>query len=420
MFQFRLAHIGLVLAATGFTLAPSLVGIAPVAYAAESLRPDVAKPLREAGDLIKKQKYKEALAKVRDADAVSGKNGYESFVIDQMRASIASALRDNDLALRSYESMLGSGRLSGAEQLKYIEAIIGIYYNTRNFPKVISWGNRYQKEGGGNPQIRNLLTQAYLQTGDCAQASKDALAEIRSAEKANRSPAEGNLQLVASCAYKQVEKNADKTEYVNALEKLVTYYPKKDQWTDLLNRLQNKSGYSSRQNLNLFRLKHALGQIQTVPLYMELTQLALLDGYAVEGKQYIEHGFTSNIMGAGADAERQKRLRNLAATKATELERDIAKLEAEAVKNKDAKAVSNVGYNYVTLGKKEKGLALMEQAITLPGAKYPEDLKLNLGLAYHLAGQTPKALQTLKTVQGNDGSADLARYWSIQIKRPLK
>ncbi len=415
MFQFRLAHLSLALAAISFTVLPPMMGFAPAAYA-ESLRADVAKPLKEAGDLMKKQKYKEALGKVREADAVGGKSGYESFVIDQMRASIATALGDTELAVRSYEAVLSSGRLSANDQLKYIEVIANAHFRARNYQKAITWINRYQKDGGTSAGMRDMLTQAYFQTNDCANATKDATAEIRNAEKANRAPTEASLQLVANCA----SKKTDKAEFIAAMEKLAIHHPKKEYWADVMNRLPSKPGFASRLNLDVFRLKYSLGQVNKVADYMELTQLALQATYAAEGKKIIEQGYQAGIMGTGADAERQKRLRDLANKKAEEMQKDIAKNEAEAIKAKDAKAISDIGYNYVTLGQADKGLALMEQAANMPEAKNPQDLKLHLGLAYQLAGKTPKAIQTLKAVTGTDGTGDLARYWVAQINRPLK
>ena len=62
------------------------------ALAQEALRPEVGKPLQAAQDLIKAGKYKEALAKVRDADAVGGKNGGETYLVERMRLAAASGL----------------------------------------------------------------------------------------------------------------------------------------------------------------------------------------------------------------------------------------------------------------------------------------------------------------------------------------
>ena len=51
--------------------------------------------------------------------------------------------------------------------------------------------------------------------------------------------------------------------------------------------------------------------------------------------------------------------------------------------------------------------------------KHPDDAKLHLGIAYALAGKKAKALSTLKSVGGTDGTADLARYWIMAINHPL-
>jgi hypothetical protein len=60
----------------------------------------------------------------------------------------------------------------------------------------------------------------------------------------------------------------------------------------------------------------------------------------------------------------------------------------------------------------------MQQAMkTGAGFRRPDHAKLQLGYAYHVAGQNEKALQTFKTVQGTDGAAALARLWVIRLSR---
>ena len=71
-----------------------------------------------------------------------------------------------------------------------------------------------------------------------------------------------------------------------------------------------------------------------------------------------------------------------------------------------------VGYAYVGLGEVDKGIALIEQGIAKGGLKRPEDAKLRLGMA-QLSRNKAKALQTLRSVGGSDGSADIARLWVI-------
>ncbi len=59
----------------------------------------------------------------------------------------------------------------------------------------------------------------------------------------------------------------------------------------------------------------------------------------------------------------------------------------------------------------------MERAATQSGIKRLEELRLHLAQAYRIAGNKEKALQTFKSVEGNDGAADIARLWILLINR---
>src|SRR4051812_5065050 len=85
MSKFRLAHLGLALAALGFTAAAPIVGLAP-AYAAETVRPEIGKPLQQAQQQMKAGKNKEALATLREVDKVGNKTANEQYLIDRTRA----------------------------------------------------------------------------------------------------------------------------------------------------------------------------------------------------------------------------------------------------------------------------------------------------------------------------------------------
>jgi tetratricopeptide (TPR) repeat protein len=140
-------------------------------------------------------------------------------------------------------------------------------------------------------------------------------------------------------------------------------------------------------------------------------------GFPAEAKKIIDQGFASSALGTGTDAERQKRLRDLATKQASDDRKTLAQNETEAGNAKDGTALINVGYAYVTYGDFDKGLKLMEQGLQKGSVRRPDDATLHLGEAYLLAGQKAKAVQTFKTVQGNDGTADLARLWILHAGR---
>ncbi|MFJ2987604.1 tetratricopeptide repeat protein [Collimonas sp. NPDC087041] len=423
MSKLRFAPIFVLLAAVGLTSTLPVLGLAPAAYAAdeaeqpkgETVRAEVGLPLQAAQELIKQQKYKEALAKIAETDAVPNKTPWETFTIDHMRGAAAARAGDTELAGKSFESVIASGRLSPAEQVKVVQALGNMYYDAKNYPKAIEWLTRSMKEGGADPQTRTLLIQSYYLSNDIPRATSELQSAIAADESAGRAPSEIELKLLASCALK----SNDKGGYQVALEKLNTYYPKKDYWLDLIGRVQNKPGFSDRLVLDLYRLKAATVQLQTSSEFTDMAQLSLLAGFPAEAKKTLDQGYQSGLLGSGPDAAKQKRLQDQAGKAASDDLKSMTQSETAAVNAKEGTGQVNLGYALVTAGQFDKGLRLMEDGLKKGNLKRSDDAKLHLGIAYQLAGQKDKAIEAFKSVQGTDGAADLARLWIMQVNHPL-
>ncbi|MEO7337900.1 MAG: hypothetical protein ABIV63_15090 [Caldimonas sp.] len=383
------------------------------AQAQEALRPEVGKPLQAAEALIKSQRYKEALGKVREAEGAGNRNANESFMIERMRIAAASGAGEVDTAAKSFEILSGSSRVSAAEKIRMIESIAGGYYRARDYAKAGVWSQRYFREGGTSPAIRTLLIQSQYLSGDYAGASKELTAEVQAAERAGTPPPEDRLKLLLNAALKLNDNNS----YVFAMEKLVTFYPKKEYWVDLLSRLQRKPNFSDRLSLDTYRLSLASGSMTAANDFMEMAQLALQADLAAESKQVMDKGFAAGVLGTGPQAERHKRLRDLVAKRLDEDKKTLPEDEKQAIASKDGNALVNVGMNFVFNGQAAKGLQLMQQGISRGGLKRPEDAKLHLAIAYLVAGDNAKAQTALKTVSGNDGTTDLARLWALYARR---
>jgi len=409
MIEFR--SIRALLATAAFALACCLPSQAALAQAAgNTVRPEVGKPLQAAEALYKAKKHREALARVAEAEAVANKTPYENYIVLRTKASIAAAAGDNETAAKSFEAALALGRSAPADQLKMIQAIAGLHYNAKDYAKSAQWAARYFKEGGTDPGMRTVLVQSYFLLNDCASVSK---VVGNGTSEGGRKPTEQELQILANCFLKQ----KDSSGYVSAIERLVTHYPKKEYWTDLLNRVQKKSGFSDRLSLDVFRLKLATGNVTTANDYLEMTQLAIQAGFPAEAKAIVDKGYAANALGTGKDAERHKRLRDLTLKTLDEYTKGRAQAEKDAQADKAGNGLVTIGYNYVAEGAPQKGLAYMEEGIKKGGLKRPEDAKLLLGVAQLQSGSRARGLQTLKTVHGNDGPADLARLWILLGQR---
>jgi len=413
MIKFRYARYGVLIAALGLSAVSSIAPAPAYAQATETVKASIGALLHDASDLAKAKKYKDALAKLRDADAIPGKTAYESYVIESTRGSYAMASGDKETAVKAYEAVVSSGRLSGAQKLAMYEALGDTYYGMNNLPKASTWFGRYLSEGGDDPKIKDMMTQISFQSGDCSKVSKDITANVKAEEKAGHVPAERDLQMLANCT-----KN-DKTAYVAAMEKLTTYYPKKEYWKDLLNRLPTRPGYSERLLLDLYRLKQELGQITALNDYMEMSQLALQAGLPVEAQKIIDQGYKAGVFGVGPEAARHQRLKDLAAKNAAADLKALPQTTNEANSSAEGTGLVNLGFAYVTSGQYPKGIELMQQGIAKGNLSHPDDAKLHLGIALLWAGKKSDGIKMLKSVQGTDGTADLARYWMIQANRPL-
>ena len=380
------------------------------AQAQEKVRPEVGKPLQAAQDLMKANKFKDALAKVREADAVSAKTPYETYMVERMRASAATGAKEGDVAIKAYEAVIASGKAPAADQIKIIEALATNYYNSRDFAAAIKWGQRYYKEGGSGGQIRTLMIQSYFQSGDFAASAKESLQDIEADEKAGRTPSEDKLQLLAN-SYLRQKNNAG---YTATIEKLLNYYPKKSLWANVISGVQKKPGFSDRLAYDVNRLQLATGNLTSTNDYMEMAQLAIQAGFLAEGKKVIDEGFANGALGKGAEADRHKRLKDLAEKRIEAAKKaGTASEEAEANAAKDGNALVTLGLKIAINGDAAKGISMMEAGIKKGGLKRPDDAKFHLGVTQIQSGQKSKGVQTLTSVQGTDGVADLALLWII-------
>lgn len=395
------------------TLRPRLrIGLAAAALCtalaapaqAQNLRPEVAKPLAAASELIKAGRAREALAKVREADAVGGKTGAEQATIDRMKAAAAQRAGDHATAVQALEALFNRG-----ESAQLAEQIAFAYSQMRDFGRANQWASKAVAMGGGSAQLKQLQAYMQSQSGDYGAIAKEAGAAVAAAEAAGRRPDEGDLLRLADAQSRLNNPNGQ----IGTLEKLVLHYPKKEYWAALLGRLPRKSGFSDRYTLDLMRLRLATGNLGKTDEYMEMAQLALQDGLGTEGKAIVDKGYAAGALGQGAEAARHQRLRDLANKLQAEEKAGLDKRLADAAAAKDGNALVQAGFALATMGQADKGATLIEQGIAKGGLKRPDDAKLRLGQALLMGGKNrAKAQQVLRGVQGTDGVADIARLWT--------
>ena len=382
--------------------------LATLGVAQAQVRPEVGRPLQQAADLLKNNRAKEALAKVREAEAVPNRTPAENLTIDRMRGAAAARAGDPQTAIKSFEAVLASGRLSGAEQGQMTEQIAYQYAQLKDWPRTREWAAKARAMPGTNgAELDKLLAFVNAQSGDFAAVARDAQAAVEAAEKAGRRPDEADLLRLADA----LRRTGNTAGQAAVLEKLITHYPKREYWQIVLGRVQARPGFSQRLAVDVLRLKRQTKTLDSADEYVEMTQLLLQDGQAAEARAVVDEGFGAGLLGKGEQAERQQRLRALATQRATSAAADLASAEQGLADDKSGDTLVRIGMGYSGLGQHDKAVALIQQGIKKGSLRLPQQAQLHLGIALARAGQKDRAAQALRTVTGTDGAAELARLW---------
>ncbi len=385
-------------------------GYVQPAFSAEAVRPEVGKPVQAALDLLKTKKSKEALAKVRDAEGVANKSPYEAYLVERVKAQVYMTAADGANAGRSLEAAAAMPGAPAGEKSTLLTTAASQYYSVRDYTKAAAIAAKFAQD----PTMRTVYVQSLYLSGDFAGAAKALTIDVYEAEQAKRKPSEASLQMLAQAYLKQ----KDQANYGKAIEKLLANYPKKEYWLSVLYDAKQAPGMGDRLALDLVRLQRVTGTLRTAQEYEDAVALAIQQGHPLEAKKVFDEGMATKIMGQGAQAERHRRLGEMAIKAIAEDEKQLGKDDATAAAAKDGSQQVTIGYDYVLNGQVEKGLTMMEAGIRKGGMKRLDDAKLHLGYAYYIASQKAKALQAFKSVGGNDGASTLAGLWLIALGQP--
>lgn len=376
-----------------------------------TVRPEVGKPLQAAKAAMDAKKYGEALAKLKEADAVANKTPYEEALTEQMRLIAGIGAEEPATAAKAYDALQASGTLQADQKVKFAQAIVGAYFRAKDYPASITWIGKYFQAGGTDLTMRTTLAQAYYVNNDFPNTIKSSNDAIDAYEKAGQQAPESLYQFIAAAA----NKTGDKKAYAAVLERLTAAYPKPEYWADLLHQTAIKPGFpDNRLGLDMYRLKAATGGLKDANDYVEYFELAIQAGLPAEAKAVVDKGYQAGVLGTGAEAERHGRLRDMAKRSVDSDQPTLASAETEAGKKPDGTGLINTGMDYYGYGQYDKAISLIQAGIAKGGLKYPDDAKLHLGIVQIAAGKKADGVATLKSLKGGDADNDIARLWLIK------
>jgi len=417
-----------VLIRSGFGIAAAAIGFVALgsvstAYAQGAgctgggkISKQIAKPMSAAQDAMKTRKWQEVLNKTREAESTAGaKTQTDLYWMSEFRGYAYHELRQPAEAARELESALNNPCMPEAKKADRYRSLVGLYSSLRNYPKAIDFGNRALRISR-EPETQVALAQAYYQSGnnkDAARVMNELMADL---EKSGRQPKEQQLLLVVSAC----SKANDNACVARVNEKLVSYYPKPDYWSQLLTSLR-KLDTDDIQKLNVMRLSTQVNVMKDPEEFKEMAQLALEDKLAGEAQTVLEQGFSKKIFADERSVSVNTRLLAAAKKEAEADKATLAKREADARAAATGDAAVKVGAQYLGYGDAVKAADLIQKGIAKGGIgngdpkqkQRIDEASILLGIAHLRNNNKAEAAKAFRSVKQDPTMVRIAKLWLL-------
>jgi hypothetical protein len=376
-----------------------------------------AKPLKAAQDLMQAKKWPETLAKLNEVQALSGKNPYDEYLMNEMFGYVYAQQKDYPNAVKYLEGSLNSGFVPEEELPNRTRQLAGVNYQIKNYDKAIEYGTKALDAGYGDAEYKDtmftVVSQAYYIKEDYKNTIAFTDKYVENEIKNGATPKEQSLQLVlGACA-----KLDDAACQTKQFERLATYYPKPEYWQNLLYSIFQAPDHNDKSLLQTYRLMSEVDVLKRPDDYTEMAQLAIEQGSPGEAVSILEKGFEKKAFVEARDVDRNKRLLESAKKQADADKASLAKVDADAAAS--ATAVKDIGVGLAWLSYKDYGKAVtaLERGLGKPGVKDEAEARLLLGIAQLGAGKKDEAQKSFKAVKGDPKIERIANLWSLHARQ---
>ncbi|MEQ1802264.1 MAG: hypothetical protein ABL989_10105 [Gammaproteobacteria bacterium] len=384
--------------------------LAPTAAFAQQAKVSkkVGDPLGEALALGKKGQYGPALAKLKAADAVSGKTAFEQFKITETYGFIYSQQRNYAAAAAAFEKSLNSGQLPAGQVNERLKQLAQLNFQApRNLNKVVDYSTRYLKAVGGNDAAMNaMLGQAYQMQGN----DKAAIASVQKAVSLSGGRAAENWLRILLQSYGNLK---DAKGVAATTEKLVSLYPTPDNWKLLSSTLRKQASGDDQVAMNVYRLMGKLDLMDKPDVCMDAAIIGIQSGFPAEAQKVMEDCSAKKVFGP-ADEARSQRILADARKKVAVQQPTLGKLSQQAAASKSGRDEIEVGEVLLSYGQADKALAAAKRAAQ-KGAN-PDEAWMLIGRSQVQLKNGAEARKAFSQVKAPE-AASVAKLWGIYASR---
>jgi tetratricopeptide (TPR) repeat protein len=386
-----------------------LAGLPMSVQAQGGLRAEVQKPLAAAQEALKNQQAEQALRLATDAAALPSLTPTEQWWIWRVQAVAALRLQQWGFAIERLEGALALPEAPVADKLGLMESLVHASAQNKEPARTVRVARQYLQAGGTNPGVRTAVLQGLSLLGDYPAVVKEAQNFVQQDEARQRKTPESDLRLWGAAS----QRLKDDAGYLSVLKRLLATYPSNAYWADAIVRVTNLPGFNSRYELDAYRLLAETGNLEEASQYTEMASLALKAGLPAEAVRVLAQGYEQGVLGKGAEAAAQARLRTQAQKKLQEDEALMPQLERGAA---DGNTWMAVGEAYAAKQDWTAAVTAFEKALKLGGLRREAELRLHYGVALFKAGQKPQALAQWHAIRDDSSAQELASLWGLMAR----
>jgi tetratricopeptide (TPR) repeat protein len=397
--------LGAALALAG-PLGVTMAVLAPsVAVAQQKVSAKVGVPLKAAQEAVQKKNWNGALAKIKEAQAVSPRTGFDDFTINELLWYVYLQQGRNADAARLLEQQIGSSFMPANQKVSRTKTLAQLYFRAGSYGKAIQLANQYLKSVPGDKDMQLMVAQGYFQQKDY----KNAAASAERLAKGQQKPSEDLLQLMQRSYYEL----KDQEGTARTLEMLLKFYPSPDTWERLLN------GYIAETNhdhelIALYRLAEDVGALSKPSQYVDMAQALVVGGFAIEGQRVLEKGIASGVFSA-EDQSRAQRTLETAKRRADEQRKQLAGADKALAGASTGEAAYQVGKLYFSNADYAKAAAAFQKALATGGVSDYDDANAELGMALARSGKKAEAGKAFDNIKDSD-FAEIGKLWKMKLR----
>lgn len=361
----------------------------------------------DAQKAIQAKDFQGAMAKLKEAQAISDRTDFDNYIIDRLTMSAALGLNDMATATSAVEAAADSPSLaneSDDDRKAILHNAVLLTRNASQWNKAIAYGQQLAAMNGLDGQTAGSLALAYYEIKDFPHAQQYAQQSISLAKAAGQPPDQNALLIIeGSQANSNNQAGAEQT-----LEQIALQGGTPEVWGQLVGVAFGAKGMNDATAIYLYRLLILAGAAKGSD-YKEMASALNVLGYPTEAANILQQGISAGKISQGeVGATLAKARRDAAAD-----ERMLPQIANAAAKSRTGEQDIKLAEDYWGYGRYADAEAAARRAIGKGGLKTPAEGPLMIGAAEVAQGKYADAVQTLSQVSGNEAATRTVHLWSL-------